>query len=133
MRSKIYTVLASAVLMAAAVLATSSAKAEITLNVPFSFVVAGKACPAGHYIVKEDTSGSFVTLANRDSSRVFTWILLPSPPNFKNGEVVLKFDVAGATHLLRTVQFGPMTTRVLDKDVDMNEYRSAELATHHGQ
>ena len=89
MRSKIYTVLASAALMAAAGLATNSAMAETTLNVPFSFMVAGKACPAGHYTVKENPIGTFVTLTNQDSSRVFTWILLPSSPDFKNGDVVL--------------------------------------------
>jgi hypothetical protein len=107
--------------------------ADTTLNVPFSFIVAGKSCPAGRYIVKENPVGTFVTLGNLDSSRVFTWILLPSPPNFKNGEVVLKFDVAGATHLLRTVQVGAMTTSVLDKDIDTNEYKSADPVNHPGQ
>lgn len=133
MRSKIYTVLASAALMAAAALAPNSAMADTTLNVPFSFIVAGKACPAGHYTVREYPIGSFMTLTNQDSSRVFTWLVRPSEPGFKNGEVVLQFDVMGATHLLHSVQVGPMTTSVLDKDVDINEYRSAELATHHGQ
>jgi len=133
MRSKIHTVLASAALMAAAVLATNSAMADTTLNVPFGFMVAGKACPAGHYTVKENPIGTFVTLTNRDSSRVFTWILLPSSPEFKNGDVVLKFDVAGQTHLLRSVQVGPMTTSVLDKNALTNEYKSAELVSHQGQ
>jgi hypothetical protein len=133
MRSKIHTVLASAALMAAAVLATNSAMAETTLKVPFSFMVAGKTCPAGHYIVRENTIGTFVTLTNEDSSRVFTWILLPNSPNFKNGNVVLKFDVAGQTHLLHSVEVGPMTTTVLDKNAGNSEYISAELAAHPGQ
>ncbi len=133
MRSKIYTVLASAALMAAAVLATNSAMAETTLNVPFSFLVAGKACPAGHYIVKEDGVGRSVTLINEDSSRVFTWFLIPSAPDFKNGNVVLKFDVTGQTHLLRSVQVGSMTTSVLDKNDRNSEYVAAGLAAHPGQ
>jgi type 1 fimbria pilin len=133
MRSKLHTVLASAALMAAAVLATNSAMAETTLKVPFSFTVAGKICPAGHYTVKENAIGSYVTLTNEDSSRVFTWILLPSAPDYKSGNVVLKFDVAGQTHLLRSVQIGSMTTSVLDKNVGNSEYRSAELAAHQGQ
>ena len=58
MRSKLHTVLASAALMAAAVLATNSAMAETTLQVPFNFIVAGKICPAGHYTVKENAIGS---------------------------------------------------------------------------
>ncbi|HTU51429.1 MAG TPA: hypothetical protein VMF56_12585 [Acidobacteriaceae bacterium] len=133
MRSKIYTVLASAALMAAAVLATNSAMAETTLKVPFSFMVAGKTCPAGHYIVRENAIGSYVTLTNEDSSRVFTWILLPNSPDYKSGNVVLKFDVDGQRHLLRSVQVGPMTTSVLDKNAGNSEYRSAELAAHQGQ
>lgn len=133
MRSKLHTVLASAALMAAAVLATNSAMAETTLTVPFSFMVAGKTCPAGRYIVKQDPLGSYVILASRDSSRVFTWILLPNTPDYKSGEVVLKFDVAGQTHLLRSVAVGSMTTPRLDKTVGNSEYRSAELAAHPGQ
>ena len=133
MRSTFHTVLASAALMAAAVLATNSAMAETTLNVPFDFTVAGKACPPGHYTVKENAIGSYVTLTNEDSSRVFTWILLPSAPDYKNGNVVLKFDVAGQAHLLRSVQVGSMTTSVLDKNAGNSEYISAELAAHHGQ
>jgi hypothetical protein len=133
MRYKLHTILASAALMAAAVLATNSAMAETTLNVPFGFSVAGKICPAGHYTVRENAIGSYVTLTNQDSSRVFTWILLPNSPDFKSGNVVLKFDVAGQTHLLRSVQIGSMTTSVLDKNAGTNEYRSAELAVHPGQ
>jgi hypothetical protein len=133
MRSKLHTVLASAALMAAAVLATNSAMAETTLKVPFSFMVAGKICPAGHYTVKENSTGSYVTLVNEDASRVFTFLLLPNSPEFKSGEVVLKFDVAGESHLLRTVQVGSMTTSVLDKKAPNSEYRSAELAAHQGQ
>jgi type 1 fimbria pilin len=133
MRSKLYTVLASAALMAAAVLATNSAVAETTLNVPFSFMVAGKACPAGHYTVKENKVSRSVMLINKDSRRVFTWFLIPSAPDFTSGNVVLKFDVTGQTHLLRSVQVGSMTTSVLDKNADTNEYTSAELAAHQGQ
>ena len=133
MRSKLHTVLASAALMAAAVLATNSAMAETTLKVPFSFTVAGKMCPAGHYTVKENAIGSYVTLTNEDSSRVFMWVLGPGAPDYKSGEVVLKFDVAGQTHLLRSVQFGSMTTPVLDKNAGNSEYLSAEVAAHPGQ
>jgi hypothetical protein len=133
MRSTIHTVLASAALMAAAVFATNSAMAETTLNVPFSFTVAGKTCPAGHYTVKENPIGTFVTLTNRDSSRVFTWILNPGPANYDPAKVVLKFDVAGQSHLLHSVQVGPMTTTVLDKNADTNEYKSAELVSRQGQ
>lgn len=132
MRSTLYKVLASAALMAAAVLATNSAMAETTVNVPFNFMVAGKACPAGHYSVKKNATGSYVTLTNEDSSRVFTWVLGPGTPDFSDNHVVLQFDLAGKTHLLRSVRIGSMTTPVLDKNGANSEYVSAELAAHQG-
>jgi hypothetical protein len=133
MRSKLYTVLASAALMAAAVLATNSAMAETTLQVPFNFTVAGKICPAGHYTVKENAIGSYVTLTNEDSSRVFTWILGPGSPDYAASKVVLMFDVAGQTHLLRSVQVGSMTTHRLDKKSVNNEYVPAQLVSPQGE
>ena len=133
MRSTLHTVLASAALMAAAVLATNSAMAETTLKVPFSFTVAGKTCPAGHYTVKENAIGSYVTLTDEDSSRVFTWVLGPGTPALTGNHVVLQFDVSGQTHLLRSVQIGSMTTPILDKNGRNSEYLSAEVAAHHGQ
>jgi hypothetical protein len=48
-------------------------------------------------------------------------------------DLVLKFDVSGQTHLLRSVQIGPRTTSVLDRNASNSEYRSAELAAHHRQ
>jgi hypothetical protein len=133
MRSKLYTVLASAALMAAAVLATNSAMAETKLQVPFSFTVAGKICPAGHYTVKENTIGNYVTLSNEDSSRVFTWIIGPGSPDYDPSKVVLKFDVTGQTHLLRSVQIGSMTTPRLDKKGANSEYVPAQLVSPQGE
>jgi hypothetical protein len=104
--------------------------AETTLRVPFSFTVAGKTCPAGHYIVKENTIGNYVTLTNEDSSRVFTWVLGPGTPDLTGNHVVLKFDVLGQAHALRSVEIGSMTTPRLDKNLRNTEYRSAELAAH---
>jgi hypothetical protein len=133
MRSKLHTVLASAALVAAAVLATNSALADTTLRVPFSFTVAGKTCPPGRYSVKESRTDSYVILTNEDSSRGFIWLLKPADADYKADKVVLNFDVAGQNHLLRSVQIGSRTTRILDKDVHNSEYRSAELAAHPGQ
>lgn len=133
MRSKLHTVLASAALMAAAVLATNSAMADTTLRIPFSFTVAGKTCPAGRYIVKENAIGSYMTLTNEDSSRVFTWTLGPGNPDPTDNNVVLKFDVAGQTHLLRSVQIGPMITSVLDRNVQDAEYATARRLAHRGR
>ena len=133
MRSKIHTVLASAALVAAAVLATNSAMADTTLKVPFSFTVAGKTCPPGRYSVKEGPSAGYVILTSEDSSRTFMWVLGPGSPDYAADKIVLKFDVAGQSHLLHSVEVGSMTTSVLDKNAVTNEYRSAELAAHPGQ
>jgi hypothetical protein len=133
MRSKLHTVLASAALVAAAALATNSAMADTTLRVPFSFTVAGKTCPPGRYSVKEDHSEAFVILTSEDSSRAFTWILKPGEADYKADKVVLNFDVAGPNHMLRSVQVGSKTTRILDENVPNSEYRSAERAAHPGQ
>jgi hypothetical protein len=133
MRSKLHTVLASAALMTAAVLATNAAMADTTLRVPFSFTVAGKTCPPGRYSVKESLNNSYLILTNEDSSRVFTWLLKPGETDYKADKVILNFDVAGQNHLLRSVQIGSMTTRILDKDVHNSEYVAAELAAHPGR
>jgi hypothetical protein len=132
MRSNLHTVLASAALVAAAALATNSAMADTTLRVPFSFTVAGKTCPPGRYSVKEDRADSYVILTN-DSSRAFVWILKPGEADYKADKVVLNFDVAGPNHMLRSVQVGSKTTRILDENVPNSEYRSAERAAHPGQ
>jgi hypothetical protein len=133
MRSKLHIVLASAALVAAAVLATNSAMADATLRVPFSFTVAGKTCPPGRYTVKGDRTESYVILTNEDSSRVFTWILHPGDPDYTADKVVLQFDVTGQNHLLRSLQIGSKTTSILDGNTRNSEYRSAELAAHPGQ
>ncbi|MHB1936011.1 MAG: hypothetical protein ACYCOR_05435 [Acidobacteriaceae bacterium] len=130
MRSKLHTVLASAVFMATAALATNSAKAETILKVPFSFTVAGKTCPAGRYSVKENAIGSYVTLTNQDSSRVFTWTLGPGTPDPTANDVVLKFDISGQTHALRSVQIGSMITSRLDNKILDTEYASAPRLAH---
>lgn len=133
MRSTLHTVLASAAFMVTAALATNPAMADTTLKVPFSFTVAGKTCPPGRYSVKENSTDSLVTLTNEDSSRVFSWTLGPGNPDPTDNNVVLKFDVAGQTHLLRSVQIGAMTTSRLDKNVRNGEYVSAEIVAYHGQ
>lgn len=106
-------VLAPAVLAVAA-LATQTAVAESHIvNVPFSFVAAGHTCPAGAYSVSEDSYGGTVHLGSRKND--FVWILVPGDATVRDHRVVLTFDVSGQNHLLRSVQYGPMTTLRIDK------------------
>jgi hypothetical protein len=116
-------VLAPAVLAAAA-LAITSATAETTIKVPFAFTVAGQAFPAGRYLVQRDDTGSFVTLASKDSARSTSWVLGPGAPGPTENKVALKFN---DTHALQTIQYGSMITSRLDKKTAESE-RSDRLS-----
>ncbi|MGA7108195.1 MAG: hypothetical protein WBV28_02565 [Terracidiphilus sp.] len=102
-------------IMAAAALATTSAKAETTVKVPFSFTVGGKVLPAGQYAVRHDATENFVTFASKRSPQSFTWVLGPGMPDPTDNAVVLKFDQSGQTHALQSIQVGSMITGHLDK------------------
>jgi len=104
-------VLAPAVL-AVASFAAVSAHAETTLKVPFAFKAAGKICPAGEYVMSEDTKSSIVTLRSKDSSRSFSWAA--GPGAVKAGKATLRFDVSDSGYELRTAQYGLVTTSRLD-------------------
>jgi hypothetical protein len=119
-------ILASALM--AATFAASSAMAETTLKVPFSFTAAGKNLPAGLYSVKKDSTGNFVTLTSKDSLQSYTWVLGPGAPDPTDKSIVLKFDDLGQTHALRSIQFKSMTTAQLDKRAAETERASARLS-----
>jgi hypothetical protein len=107
-------ILASAVGIAAT-LAANTAMAASRVYVPFSFTVAGKTLPSGSYnVVHEPTSG-FVTLETLNSSQSFTWVLNPGRPGPYEKKVALRFDSRDNTHVLESIQFGPMVTARLDK------------------
>jgi hypothetical protein len=101
--------------MAVVALATTSAKAEAVVRVPFSFTVEGKNLPAGQYIVDRDSYHNLVTLKSRGSSESFTWLLNPGDPDPKASNVVLHFGAQGQIHALQSIQYESLTTRRLDK------------------
>jgi len=112
-------------LMAAAALATGSAKAETNVKIPFNFSAAGTRWAAGDYAVKKDLSGNLVTLTNKETSQSFTAILGPGEPSQTDTRVALKFDASTNIHILRSIQVGPQITSRLDRD----EVRSERLAS----
>ena len=114
------------VLMAAAMATT--AMAEVTLKVPFNFTVNGKTLPAGTYAVQPDAKRTFVTLRSKESSKSFTWLMGPGDPLPNDGRVVIKFDEANGTHILRSVQFGSAITSRLDKSPMDSERRNSRAA-----
>lgn len=107
-------VLAPAVL-AAAVLATSSATAETTIKVPFQFTAAGQVCPAGYYTVRHDDNSGYVTLFRKGAPQSFMYVLGPGAADHSDTKVALKFDQLSGTHVLQSIQYGPLVTGRLDK------------------
>ena len=119
-------VLAPAVMVAAA-LATNVAKAETTIKVPFSFIVAGKTFPAGIYsIARDEKDHGFVTLASKASGQTYSCLLTPGAPDPNERKVALNFDLVGQTHLLQSIQYGPMITAKLDKKSLANERQNLQ-------
>jgi hypothetical protein len=118
MRINFKNLVAVPVVMAAALI-TTSALAETTLNVPFSFSVAGKNCPAGTYTVEKNNLSTMVTLKSRNTPQSFSWIVNPGDPLPTDTRVVLKFDELEGTHALRSVQYGAKITTNLDRNRQM--------------
>lgn len=98
------------------------------ITVPFDFSVNGKICPPGNYSVELGLYGGFVTLKKKDGSQSFTWILFPGDPAPTDARIVLRFDLIGQSHALRTVQFESLITPRLDKKAMRNEQLSAQVA-----
>ena len=119
-------VLAPAVMVAAA-LATNVAKAETTIKVPFSFIVAGKTFPAGLYVISRDEKDhGYVTLLAKGSGQSYSCLLEPGAPDPTDRKVALNFDLVGQTHLLQSIQYGPMITAKLDKKSLANERQNLQ-------
>ena len=113
MKSIVFRFVLAPAVLAAAALTANSAMAETTLKVPFDFTAAGKVCPAGYYTVHKDAD--FVTLHRQGSSESFTFVIGPGSTDPFDTKVALKFDEIGKTHVLQSIQYGPVITARLDK------------------
>jgi len=118
--------LASAVLAVAA-LAATSAKAETMVKVPFDFTAGGQVCHAGYYVVQKDAD--FITLRHKGYPESFTWVVGPGAPEPTETKVALKFDTIGKTHVLQSIQYGPVITAKLDKKSLENAERESTRLT----
>ena len=83
---------------------TTNALAETQVNVPFSFTVNGKVCPAGLYTLDRNLASNVVTLRNDDWKSSFTWIAGAGDPAPTDSRVILRFDEDGLNHTLQSVQ-----------------------------
>lgn len=129
MHSLLRRIVLTPVVIVAVALSTNLAKAEATIKVPFSFIVAGKTFPAGLYAISRDDRGhGFVTLFAKGSRESFTGILVPGEPGPTEQKVALNFDLIGQTHVLQSIQYGPMITARLDKKTLANEHNSLQPA-----
>jgi hypothetical protein len=133
MRTIFRSLVLAPVVMAAVALATTTAKAASTLNVPFSFTAAGKSCPAGLYTVEKDTFRGVVIFKSKEAPRSFTWLLRPGDATLTGSKVVLKFDPQGETHALQSIQYGTLITSRLDKKSKQNEHRPVQTVQGEGQ
>jgi hypothetical protein len=132
MRSILRSLILAPVVLAAAALAANTAMAETTVNVPFSFSVAGKSCPAGRYIVDRNLSHNYVTLIAKNAPVGFQWILTPGDDDRKSSEITLSFDRQGEGYVLGLVQYGRLATHRLDKASPHSEHKTIS-ATGQGQ
>ena len=102
----------AAIVLTAGSLSIHTAKAE-TLNVPFSFTVAGETMPAGLYSVSQNTDHNLVTLKSMDASKTFSAVLVPGDPSPTDRHIALKFEQSGSDHALKSIQYGGRTTSQL--------------------
>lgn len=118
-------VLAPVVLAAVAFTTQSAMAATATVNVPFNFIVAGKACPAGHYMIQRDDARNSVGLAGH--AHGFLWFTHPGDPAPNERSIVLSFDKLGSARILRSVQFGSQVTSRLDKKYILTKLESEQI------
>lgn len=116
MQTTLRSLLTAAVVTAAAALATHPAMAaDATVNVPFSFTASGRQCPAGAYNIQLEKMNQVVRLTNSRGQVNLVWLAGPGNPSPNDKRVILRFDRAGSSYALRSVQDGPMVTSRLDK------------------
>jgi hypothetical protein len=102
-------IFSSAVLCATASFAASAAR----VNVPFNFTAKGESYPAGIYDVSMNEQRNFVTMASKaDPANQITWIVGPAEP--AKSTAVIKFDLLGSGHALKSIQLGDKVTPSLD-------------------
>jgi len=118
----------AAIVITAGALGTHVAKAETSLNVPFSFTVAGHVMPAGVYLVQNDTFHNVVILRNQAATKSFTYALRPGDKAADEKNITLKFESDGDSHILRRIQVGSKVTAQLEDKPAPTGYDPARLS-----
>lgn len=128
MRSMAFKSVLAAIVITAGTLGTHTAKAETTLDVPFSFTVAGQTMPAGVYTVQQDNFHNVVVLRNKNATKSFTYALRPGDPTANEVHVTLSFATEGESHILRSIQVGSKMTSRLDSGIAPTAFDPARLS-----
>jgi len=118
MRLSLRNIVLTPAVLAVVALATQSAHAAASatsVNVPFSFKVDDKICPAGEYLVGTDMASRFITLQGKNSGVSFNFLSGPGDDEQPGKAVLLKFDTINDLHVLHSVQVKKSVTRELDK------------------
>jgi hypothetical protein len=85
------------------------------MNVPFNFVVKNHVYRAGTYKVEVEPEKFIVTLSNSQKPAAsLMWLVGPANSDVNHSKVRLTFDVIGEEKVLRTIQYGGLTTPNLD-------------------
>ena len=121
--------LRSLVLTSAAFCATAAfAASKAVVTVPFNFETHGQAFPAGQYAVSLDSNSNVLTLSNvANTSQSVNWVVSPAD-RIQNTAVQMKFDDAGYTRELRSIQLGSRITPVLDAPAKDHDAGSSVVA-----
>ena len=108
--------LRSLVLTSAALCATAAfAASKVVVNVPFNFETHGHALPAGQYEVSLDSHANVLTLSSTTNTKqTLMWTVAPAESIATTPILSMKFDDAGYTHELHSIQLGTRVTSVLD-------------------
>ncbi|MGB9610614.1 MAG: hypothetical protein ACPL7M_06545 [Bryobacteraceae bacterium] len=100
---KLHLVFAFAALCAA--VPAASAQSRITVDVPFSFTVGDKECPAGVWKFEQSgTNRSLYTIRSRDGKHFFMMMLVPSRESAEPGPAEVVFHRYGAVSFLSEIR-----------------------------
>ncbi len=107
MKSRVFAVLAVAVVGVALALPLAAQTLVLTANVPFEFNLAGKAMPAGAYVFQMDAGSPVLRVRNFDA-HASVMSLGIQPPNAwrPTGDARITFNRYGDTYFLSTVVNG---------------------------
>jgi hypothetical protein len=121
--------LRSLVLTSAAFCATAAfAASKVVVTVPFNFETHGQAFPAGQYAVSLDRNANVLTLSNMtNTSQSINWVVSPAD-NASTPTLQMKFDDAGYTRELHSIQLGTRITPVLDAPAKHHDAGSSVVA-----